>query len=110
MSLAGGSALRTAKRLQFKSKCSSDASVPFPDGLVAAAEADATAAVLSGGSKRDGEVIAAAGEWTVAMVFTGVRHFRHQPDFSCFRRKTLIFALRESRSSLFYGVPLPRVA
>jgi phosphoribosylaminoimidazolecarboxamide formyltransferase/IMP cyclohydrolase len=55
----------------------SDAFFPFPDGLVAAAEAGATAAIQPGGSLRDGEVIAAADEHGVAMVFTGTRHFRH---------------------------------
>ncbi|MBU6400031.1 MAG: bifunctional phosphoribosylaminoimidazolecarboxamide formyltransferase/IMP cyclohydrolase [Verrucomicrobia bacterium] len=55
----------------------SDAFFPFPDGLVAAAEAGATAAIQPGGSVRDGEVIAAADARQVAMVFTGVRHFRH---------------------------------
>jgi phosphoribosylaminoimidazolecarboxamide formyltransferase/IMP cyclohydrolase len=55
----------------------SDAFFPFPDGLVAAAEAGATAAIQPGGSVRDAEVIAAADERNMAMVFTGVRHFRH---------------------------------
>jgi phosphoribosylaminoimidazolecarboxamide formyltransferase/IMP cyclohydrolase len=55
----------------------SDAFFPFADGLVAAAEAGATAAIQPGGSVRDKEVIAAADERGVAMVFTGVRHFRH---------------------------------
>ena len=55
----------------------SDAFFPFPDGLVAAAEAGATAAIQPGGSVRDAEVIAAADKRQVAMVFTGVRHFRH---------------------------------
>ncbi|HWD92998.1 MAG TPA: bifunctional phosphoribosylaminoimidazolecarboxamide formyltransferase/IMP cyclohydrolase [Verrucomicrobiae bacterium] len=55
----------------------SDAFFPFPDGLVAAAEAGATAAIQPGGSVRDAEVIAAADERNVAMAFTGVRHFRH---------------------------------
>jgi phosphoribosylaminoimidazolecarboxamide formyltransferase/IMP cyclohydrolase len=55
----------------------SDAYFPFPDGLIAAAEAGATAAVQPGGSVRDKEVIAAANERKLAMVFTGVRHFRH---------------------------------
>ena len=55
----------------------SDAFFPFPDGLKAAAEAGATAAIQPGGSVRDAEVIAAANELNVAMVFTGVRHFRH---------------------------------
>jgi phosphoribosylaminoimidazolecarboxamide formyltransferase/IMP cyclohydrolase len=55
----------------------SDAFFPFPDGLIAAAKAGATAAIQPGGSVRDEEVIAAANEHNVAMVFTGVRHFRH---------------------------------
>jgi phosphoribosylaminoimidazolecarboxamide formyltransferase/IMP cyclohydrolase len=55
----------------------SDAFFPFADGLVAAAEAGATAAVQPGGSVRDAEVIAAADERNVAMAFTGIRHFRH---------------------------------
>ena len=55
----------------------SDAFFPFPDGLIAAAEAGATAAIQPGGSMRDAEVIAAADELDVAMAFTGVRHFRH---------------------------------
>ncbi len=55
----------------------SDAFFPFADGLIAAAEAGATAAIQPGGSMRDAEVIAAADERNVAMVFTGTRHFRH---------------------------------
>ena len=55
----------------------SDAFFPFADGLLAAAAAGATAVIQPGGSKRDGEVIAAANEQGLAMVFTGVRHFRH---------------------------------
>jgi phosphoribosylaminoimidazolecarboxamide formyltransferase/IMP cyclohydrolase len=55
----------------------SDAFFPFPDGLIAAAEAGATAAIQPGGSMRDAEVIAAADERGMAMAFTGVRHFRH---------------------------------
>ena len=55
----------------------SDAFFPFPDGLIAAAEAGATAAIQPGGSVRDAEVIAAADAHGLAMVFTGVRHFRH---------------------------------
>jgi phosphoribosylaminoimidazolecarboxamide formyltransferase/IMP cyclohydrolase len=55
----------------------SDAFFPFPDGLIAAAEAGATAAIQPGGSVRDPEVIAAADERGVAMAFTGIRHFRH---------------------------------
>ena len=55
----------------------SDAFFPFADGLLAAAEAGATAIIQPGGSKRDPEVIAAADEKGLAMVFTGLRHFRH---------------------------------
>ena len=55
----------------------SDAFFPFPDGLIAAAEAGATCAVQPGGSVRDAEVIAAANERGMAMVCTGRRHFRH---------------------------------
>jgi phosphoribosylaminoimidazolecarboxamide formyltransferase / IMP cyclohydrolase len=55
----------------------SDAHFPFADGLLAAAEAGAAAVIQPGGSIRDAEVIAAADEVGVAMVFTGVRHFRH---------------------------------
>jgi phosphoribosylaminoimidazolecarboxamide formyltransferase/IMP cyclohydrolase len=55
----------------------SDAFFPFPDGLEAAADAGATAAIQPGGSVRDDEVIAAANKRGMAMVFTGVRHFRH---------------------------------
>jgi phosphoribosylaminoimidazolecarboxamide formyltransferase/IMP cyclohydrolase len=55
----------------------SEALFPFADGLIAAAEAGATAAIQPGGSLRDAEVIAAADERGLAMVFTGVRHFRH---------------------------------
>jgi len=55
----------------------SDAFFPLPDGLIAAAEAGATAAIQPGGSVRDAEVIAAADERKVTMAFTGVRHFKH---------------------------------
>ena len=55
----------------------SDAFFPFADGLLAAAEAGATAIIQPGGSMRDDEVIAAADEAGLAMVFTGTRHFRH---------------------------------
>jgi phosphoribosylaminoimidazolecarboxamide formyltransferase/IMP cyclohydrolase len=55
----------------------SDAFFPFADGLLAAAEAGATAVIQPGGSKRDDLVIAAADERGLAMVFTGLRHFRH---------------------------------
>ena len=59
------------------SAVASDAFFPFADGLTAAADAGATAAIQPGGSVRDAEVIAAADERDDAMVFTGVRHFRH---------------------------------
>ena len=55
----------------------SDAFFPFPDGLLSAAEAGATAVIQPGGSIRDEQVIAAADEAGLAMVFTGMRHFRH---------------------------------
>jgi phosphoribosylaminoimidazolecarboxamide formyltransferase/IMP cyclohydrolase len=55
----------------------SDAFFPFPDGLLAAAEAGATAVIQPGGSIRDADVIAAADEKGLAMMFTGMRHFRH---------------------------------
>jgi phosphoribosylaminoimidazolecarboxamide formyltransferase/IMP cyclohydrolase len=55
----------------------SDAFFPFADGLIAAARAGAVAVIQPGGSMRDAEVIAAADELGIAMVFTGMRHFRH---------------------------------
>jgi phosphoribosylaminoimidazolecarboxamide formyltransferase/IMP cyclohydrolase len=55
----------------------SDAFFPFADGLIAAAEAGATAAIQPGGSVKDAEVIAAADKRGMAMAFTGTRHFRH---------------------------------
>lgn len=55
----------------------SDAFFPFADGLLAAAEAGATAIIQPGGSIRDDDVIAAADDQGLAMVFTGMRHFRH---------------------------------
>ena len=59
------------------SAIASDAFFPFPDGLIAAAEAGATCAIQPGGSVRDQEVITAANERKMAMIFTGIRHFRH---------------------------------
>jgi phosphoribosylaminoimidazolecarboxamide formyltransferase/IMP cyclohydrolase len=59
------------------SAVASDAFFPFADGLLAAVEAGATAVIQPGGSIRDDEVIAAADEAGLAMVFTGMRHFRH---------------------------------
>jgi len=66
-----------AEPLTKGSVVASDAFFPFADGLLAAAEAGATAVIQPGGSLRDDEVIAAADEKGLAMVFTGVRHFRH---------------------------------
>ena len=59
------------------SAVASDAFFPFADGLLAAAAAGASAIIQPGGSIRDDEVIAAADEAGLAMVFTGMRHFRH---------------------------------
>ncbi|MGR3494897.1 bifunctional phosphoribosylaminoimidazolecarboxamide formyltransferase/IMP cyclohydrolase [Citreimonas sp.] len=59
------------------SAVASDAFFPFPDGLMEAAQAGATCVIQPGGSMRDDEVIAAADEAGLAMVFTGMRHFRH---------------------------------
>jgi phosphoribosylaminoimidazolecarboxamide formyltransferase/IMP cyclohydrolase len=55
----------------------SDAFFPFPDGLQVLAEAGVTAVIQPGGSKRDSEVVEAANDKGVAMLFTGTRHFRH---------------------------------
>ena len=55
----------------------SDAFFPFADGLITAVEAGATAVIQPGGSVRDKEVITAADRAGIAMVFTGMRHFRH---------------------------------
>ncbi|HVU18983.1 MAG TPA: bifunctional phosphoribosylaminoimidazolecarboxamide formyltransferase/IMP cyclohydrolase [Candidatus Didemnitutus sp.] len=59
------------------STVASEALFPFADGLIAAADAGATAAIQPGGALRDAEVIAAADERGMAMVFTGIRHFKH---------------------------------
>ncbi len=69
---AGWSAPRT-----IGSAVASDAFFPFADGLLAAVEAGATAVIQPGGSMRDDEVIAAADAAGLAMIFTGIRHFRH---------------------------------
>jgi phosphoribosylaminoimidazolecarboxamide formyltransferase/IMP cyclohydrolase len=66
----GGDAIRG-------SVVASDAFFPFPDGVLQAAEAGATAVIQPGGSMRDDEVIKAADKAGLAMVFTGIRHFRH---------------------------------
>jgi len=57
--------------------CASDAFFPFRDGLEVLAKAGATAVIHPGGSVRDAEVIACADEYGMAMVLTGIRHFRH---------------------------------
>ncbi len=59
------------------SALASDAFFPFPDGLLAAADAGATAIIQPGGAMRDGDVIKAADECGLAMVFAGLRHFKH---------------------------------
>ncbi len=66
-----------AEPLAKGSVVASDAFFPFADGLISAAEAGATAVIQPGGSVRDEEVIAAADARGLAMVFTGMRHFRH---------------------------------
>jgi phosphoribosylaminoimidazolecarboxamide formyltransferase / IMP cyclohydrolase len=66
-----------AEPLTRGSVVASDAFFPFPDGLEAVIEAGATAVIQPGGSVRDSEVIAAADRAGIAMVFTGMRHFRH---------------------------------
>ena len=66
-----------AEPLTKGSVVASDAFFPFSDGLITAIEAGATAVIQPGGSIRDNDVIAAADEAGIAMVFTGVRHFRH---------------------------------
>jgi phosphoribosylaminoimidazolecarboxamide formyltransferase/IMP cyclohydrolase len=63
--------------LTLGSVVASDAFFPFADGLLVAVEAGATAVIQPGGSMRDDEVIKAADDHGIAMVFTGTRHFRH---------------------------------
>ncbi len=70
-------ALGLAEPLTKGSAVASEAFYPFADGLLAAIAAGATAVIQPGGSMRDAEVIAAADAHNVAMVFTGIRHFRH---------------------------------
>jgi len=69
--------LKLAAPMTRGSVVASDAFFPFADGLVVAIEAGATAVIQPGGSVRDDEVIKAADDHGIAMVFTGVRHFRH---------------------------------
>ncbi|MGP2490465.1 bifunctional phosphoribosylaminoimidazolecarboxamide formyltransferase/IMP cyclohydrolase [Mesorhizobium sp. PUT5] len=75
--LDAAEAAGNAEPLTKGSVVASDAFFPFADGLLAAVEAGATAVVQPGGSMRDDDVIAAADAHGIAMVFTGVRHFRH---------------------------------
>ncbi|MFN3723063.1 MAG: bifunctional phosphoribosylaminoimidazolecarboxamide formyltransferase/IMP cyclohydrolase [Paracoccaceae bacterium] len=70
-------AMGLAQPLTIGSAVASDAFFPFPDGLLTVAEAGATAVIQPGGSMNDAAVIAAADEAGLAMVFTGMRHFRH---------------------------------
>ena len=72
-----GTELNMAASPAIGSVVASDAFFPFPDGLLAAADAGATAVIQPGGSKRDADVIAAADDAGLAMVLTGMRHFRH---------------------------------
>ena len=69
--------LRLEKPATIGSVVASDAFFPFADGLMTAVEAGATAVIQPGGSIRDEEVVAVANEAGIAMVFTGIRHFRH---------------------------------
>jgi phosphoribosylaminoimidazolecarboxamide formyltransferase / IMP cyclohydrolase len=73
----GAKAAGEAQSRAAGSVVASDAFFPFADGLIAAAAAGASAVIQPGGSMRDAEVIAAADERGLAMVFTGMRHFRH---------------------------------
>ena len=72
-----GKAAGLAHSLAEGSVAASDAFFPFADGLDALVAAGATAVIQPGGSLRDNEVIAAADNAGIAMVFTGMRHFRH---------------------------------
>ncbi len=72
-----GRAQGSSESLTKGAVAASDAFFPFADGLEAIAEAGATAVIQPGGSLRDDEVIAAADKAGLAMVFTGMRHFRH---------------------------------
>ena len=69
--------LKLAEPLTKGSVVASDAFFPFADGMLACIEAGATAVIQPGGSVRDDEVIKAADDHGIAMVFTGSRHFRH---------------------------------
>ena len=76
-SLPSGVAVPTGATAWCGGVCASDAFFPFRDGLDAVAAAGVRAVVQPGGSVRDDEVIAAADEHGIVMVFTGERHFRH---------------------------------
>jgi phosphoribosylaminoimidazolecarboxamide formyltransferase/IMP cyclohydrolase len=69
--------LKLAEPLTKGSVVASDAFFPFADGMLACIEAGATAVIQPGGSMRDEDVIKAADQHGIAMVFTGIRHFRH---------------------------------
>lgn len=75
--LAAAEKLGETKPKTIGSSVASDAFFPFPDGLLATIEAGATSVIQPGGSVRDDEVISAADEAGIAMVFTGIRHFKH---------------------------------
>ena len=81
--IATQKAINSARTAQLKepmtvgSVVASDAFFPFPDGLISAADAGITAVIQPGGSIKDEEVIAAADERNIAMVFTSIRHFKH---------------------------------
>jgi phosphoribosylaminoimidazolecarboxamide formyltransferase/IMP cyclohydrolase len=70
-------ALKKAGNRAKGSVLGSDAFFPFPDGVELAAQAGVTAIIEPGGSKRDEDAIRVAGEYNIAMVFTGMRHFKH---------------------------------
>jgi phosphoribosylaminoimidazolecarboxamide formyltransferase/IMP cyclohydrolase len=74
---AAAEAAGLAEPLTSGSVAASDAFFPFADGLESLADAGATAVIQPGGSVRDDEVIAAANRRGLAMLFTGMRHFRH---------------------------------
>ena len=77
MSLEATKAAGLSEPLAKGSVVASDAFFPFADGLLAAVEAGSTAVIQPGGSIRDAEIINAADQAGLAMVFTGIRHFRH---------------------------------
>jgi phosphoribosylaminoimidazolecarboxamide formyltransferase/IMP cyclohydrolase len=76
-SLDAAQALGRSEALVRGSVAASDAFFPFADGVEAIAAAGATAIIQPGGAQRDSEVVATADRLDLAMVFTGLRHFRH---------------------------------